>query len=58
MTILLGGFALEILWYSLVTLLLSGRTARLVYERFGRWIERSIGTLLAAFGLRLIAERF
>lgn len=58
MTIVLGGFSLEIVWYSLVTVLLSGRTARGAYERFGRWIERSIGTLLAAFGLRLIAERF
>lgn len=58
MTIVLGGFALEIVWYSLVTVLLSGRTARGAYERFGRWIERSIGTLLAASGLRLIAERF
>lgn len=57
-TILLGGFALEIFWYSFVTVLLSGRMARRVYERFGRWIERSIGTLLAAFGLRLISERF
>jgi threonine/homoserine/homoserine lactone efflux protein len=57
LTILLGGFALEILWYSLVTMLLSGRTARSAYERFGHWIERSIGTLLAAFGLRLISER-
>ncbi|MBW9090224.1 LysE family transporter [Rhizobium wenxiniae] len=57
LTILSGGFALEILWYGLVTVLLSGRTARQAYERFGRWIERGIGTLLAAFGLRLISER-
>lgn len=57
LTVLTGGFALEILWYSFVTALLSGQTARRAYERFGRWIERSIGTLLAAFGLRLISER-
>lgn len=57
LVILLGGFLLEILWYGLVTVLLSGRTARGVYQRFGRWIERGIGTLLAAFGLRLLTER-
>ena len=57
MVILLGGFMLEILWYSVVTLVLSGRTARQAYERFGRWIERGIGTLLAAFGVRLLSER-
>jgi threonine/homoserine/homoserine lactone efflux protein len=27
------------------------------YGLYGRWIERAIGTLLAAFGLRLITER-
>lgn len=57
LTILFGGFALEILWYGLVTVLLSGQKARRAYERFGRWIERGIGTLLAAFGLRLISEK-
>lgn len=55
--ILLGGFMLEIIWYGLVILLLSSRPAKVAYERFGRWIERGIGTLLAAFGLRLISER-
>lgn len=57
LVILCGGFLLEIFWYSFVTVILSGRTARQAYERFGRWIERGIGTLLAAFGLRLISER-
>ena len=57
LVILLGGFALEITWYGLVTVCLSTRPARLVYDRFGRWIERAIGTLLAAFGLRLITEK-
>lgn len=55
--ILLGGFAIEIVWYGLVTLGLSRRRARAVYDRFSRWIERAIGTILAAFGLRLIAEK-
>lgn len=55
--ILAGGFILEIVWYGFAILLLSGRPARAAYERFGRWIERGIGTLLAAFGLRLISEK-
>ncbi|GAB3684893.1 LysE family translocator [Salinisphaera aquimarina] len=55
--ILVGGFALEVLWYSLVALLLSSRPARATYRRFGGWIERGIGTVLAGFGARLIAAR-
>lgn len=55
--ILLGGFMLEVIWYGLVVVLLSSRPAKRAYQRFGQWIERSIGTLLAAFGLRLVTER-
>lgn len=55
--ILAGGFLLEITWYGFAILLLSSRAARTAYERCGRWIERSIGTMLAAFGLRLISEK-
>jgi len=57
LTILAGGFTLELLWYGLVTLLLSTPPARAAYNRFGQWIERAIGTVLAAFGARLIAEK-
>ncbi|KQT64361.1 threonine transporter [Aureimonas sp. Leaf460] len=57
LAILAGGFTLEILWYGFVIILLSSRPARSAYERFGLWIERAIGTVLAAFGLRLIAEK-
>jgi threonine/homoserine/homoserine lactone efflux protein len=57
LVILLGGFLLELIWYGLVAVLMSSRPARKAYERFGRWIERSIGTLLGVFGLRLIAEK-
>ncbi|WP_265517432.1 LysE family translocator [Nitratireductor luteus] len=56
-TILVGGFLLEIVWYGLVIVLLSTRPARAAYDRFGHWIERVIGTALAAFGLRLISEK-
>lgn len=55
--VLAGGFLLEILWYGLVILLLSTGPARRAYQRFGRWIERMIGTALAAFGVRLVAEK-
>lgn len=55
--ILAGGFILEIAWYGFAILLLSSRPAREAYECFGRWIERGVGTLLVAFGLRLISEK-
>lgn len=55
--ILAGGFLLEIIWYGFAIVLLSSRPARAAYQRFGRWIERAIGTLLAAFGVRLISEK-
>jgi threonine/homoserine/homoserine lactone efflux protein len=55
--ILIGGFMLEIVWYGLMTLLLSRRPVRNVYDRFSRRIERAIGTLLIAFGIRLISEK-
>lgn len=56
-TILAASFAIEIVWYGLVILLLSTGRARRVYDRFGAWIERAIGTLWIAFGVRLATER-
>lgn len=52
-----GGFMIELLWYGLVTMLLSTSGARAAYRRFGKWIERAIGTMLAGFGLRMILSR-
>ncbi len=57
LTVLAGGFLLEIAWYGFVIVVLSTSAARLIFERFGTWIERAVGTLLAGFGLRLIAEK-
>jgi threonine/homoserine/homoserine lactone efflux protein len=57
LAILAGGFMLEIIWYGLVISLLSTSPARLAFERSGGWIERAVGTVLAGFGLRLIAEK-
>ena len=57
LVILAGGFLLEAIWYSLVIVLFSSPPFRAVYDRFGLWIERFIGTVLAVFGLRLISEK-
>jgi threonine/homoserine/homoserine lactone efflux protein len=55
--IIAGGFSIEAIWYGLVAILLSTPAARAIYVRFGRWIERLIGTLLVGVGLRLIYDR-
>ena len=56
-TILASSFAIEIVWYGLVILLLSTGRARRVHDRFGAWIERAIGSVLIVFGVRLATER-
>ena len=56
-TILAASFALEIGWYGLAIVVLSTGRARRVYDRCGAWIERAIGGLLIAFGIRLATER-
>ena len=55
--ILLASFGIEIVWYGSVIVALSTGRARRVYDRCGPWIERTIGTLLIAFGVRLATER-
>lgn len=55
--ILVGGFALELIWYGLVIFVLSTKPAQTVFLRFSRYIQRALGTMLALFGIRLIAER-
>lgn len=57
LTILAGGFLVELVWYGAVILLLSTLPARAAYARFGVWIERAIDAALAAFGFRLISEK-
>lgn len=56
-SILAGGFSIEVLWYSLVLFCLSTDRVRSIYHRWLTWIERSIGTILAYFGIRLIFDR-
>lgn len=55
--ILLGGFLLDIVWYGLAAIVLSTGPVQSVYRTFAVWIERLFGTLLAGFGMRLIAEK-
>lgn len=55
--ILAGGFALELIWYGLVIFMLSTRPAQSFFLHFRLYILRTLGTLLALFGIRLIAER-
>ena len=52
--ILAGAFALEVVWYGAVALLLSGRHVRALYERGRKPFERVMGMILAAFGIRLL----
>lgn len=55
--ILAAGFALEIVWYSIVTYALSRRRLRATYQRHARTLDRVIGTLLMVFGIRLATDR-
>jgi threonine/homoserine/homoserine lactone efflux protein len=47
-------FAIEAGWYSIVATALSGAGARSRYQSLKRWIDRSAGLVIAAFGGRLI----
>ncbi len=55
--VLLGGALQEVIWNTMVVLVLSGPQVSRVYRRAANGIERVIGTVLAFFGLRLIFDR-
>jgi threonine efflux protein len=55
-TILGGGAAMELGWYSAVALALALSRPRLVYRRLRRAIDRTFGSLLVIFGIGLLAE--
>ncbi|RLJ51508.1 threonine/homoserine/homoserine lactone efflux protein [Litoreibacter meonggei] len=55
--ILFIGFGMEVLWYTIVVAILSTGPARAIYNRFGVWFERTLGTILVVFGIRMIMER-
>lgn len=56
-TILLGGFLVDLAWYGFAATMLSTLPVQRLYRRFSVGIERALGTVLAAFGIRLISER-
>lgn len=55
--VLANHFALEVIFYSAVALLLSGQHARNGYRRLKPVFDRIAATLLGALGLRLILEK-
>ncbi|MFZ5782788.1 MAG: LysE family translocator [Pseudomonadota bacterium] len=44
----------EFTWFALLALVFSGGPARALYRRAKRWLDRAMGGVLAALGLRLI----
>lgn len=55
--ILFCGAAIEILWYGALAWLMSTGKVRDTYKKFRAMIDRMIGAVLTAFGLKLIAEK-
>jgi threonine/homoserine/homoserine lactone efflux protein len=49
-------FALEAGWYAVVAALFSAGRPRALYIAAKLWIDRIAGSVMAALGLRLIAE--
>jgi len=44
-------------WYGLVGVLFSRERVRRLYGRLQRWVERAAGSVMLAFGARLILTR-
>lgn len=55
-TILAGGFLIDLAWYGFAAAMLSTRPVQMLYRKLSLGIERVLGTLLAAFGLRILYE--
>ncbi|WP_298357610.1 LysE family transporter [uncultured Litoreibacter sp.] len=55
--VLVGGAALELSWYGLVSGILSRGPFRRFYQAGAKWIERVLGTVLIFFGARLVLNR-
>jgi len=49
-------FAIDAGWYVIVAVAFSSATPRAAYLRAKRWIDRAAGSIMAALGLRLIAD--
>lgn len=57
LAILVGGAALELSWYFLVSGILSQGPFRRAYQAASKWIERAIGSVLILFGARLVLDK-
>ena len=55
--ILIAGLLIELLWYWIVGRTLTFTVFQSAYRASARWIERILGSLLVAFGSRLILSR-
>ena len=44
---------LTTIWFALVATLLTKATMKMIYRRFGHWLERTMGVFLMAVALRL-----
>ncbi|MFH1805997.1 MAG: LysE family transporter [Pseudomonadota bacterium] len=55
--ILTGAFVIEIVWYGSMATLLSSRPIRGQYQKVRLYVERAMGLMLAAFGLKLLLGR-
>ncbi len=55
-SIFVGGALIQLAWYAVVVSVLSGTRFCAFYERGRKWIERTIGSALVFFGLRLIVS--
>ncbi len=57
MAVLVGGAALELSWYTVVSGILSQGPFRRIYQAGAKWIERTLGTVLILFGARLVLNK-
>lgn len=49
-------FSIELLWYSIVSLLLSTSAPRAVYLRHKKWLDRAAGSVMGALGVKLLSS--
>jgi len=56
---LLGAWMMvvQFAWFSLVALLLSKPAVKNKFRALGHWVDRTMGTIMLAFGLRLLIAR-
>lgn len=50
-------FWADVLWYSLVVVMLSTKKAQAIYLRFKKYIDRVAGSVLGALGIKLALDR-